>query len=120
MQMTSQEAFVETLRVQGVKLAFGIVGSAYMPGLDVFERAGIRFVDVAHEQGAAHMADGYTRVGGEIAVCIAQKRSGHHQLRDRGRRRLLEPHPDGGDHTGDRLQHPGSRRFSGDAPASLL
>ena len=76
MRMTSQEAFVETLRVHGVKLAFGIVGSAYMPGLDVFERAGIRFVDVAHEQGAAHMADGYTRAGGGIAVCIAQNGPG--------------------------------------------
>ncbi len=76
MQMTSQEAFVETLRINGVKIAFGIVGSAFMPGLDVFERAGIRFVDVAHEQGAAHMADGYTRAGGEIAVCIAQNGPG--------------------------------------------
>jgi sulfoacetaldehyde acetyltransferase len=76
MEMTSQEAFVETLRVQGVKIAFGIVGSAFMPGLDVFERAGIRFVDVAHEQGGAHMADGYTRSGGEIAVCIAQNGPG--------------------------------------------
>ncbi len=76
MKMTSQEAFVETLRVQGVKVAFGIVGSAFMPGLDVFERAGIRFVDVAHEQGAAHMADGYTRASGEIAVCIAQNGPG--------------------------------------------
>ena len=76
MQMTSQEAFVETLRVNGVKFAFGIVGSAFMPGLDVFERAGIRFVDVAHEQGAAHMADGYTRANGEIAACIAQNGPG--------------------------------------------
>ncbi len=76
MEMTSHEAFVETLRVQGVKVTFGIVGSAFMPGLDVFERAGIRFVDVAHEQGAAHMADGYTRAGGEIAVCIAQNGPG--------------------------------------------
>ena len=76
MEMTSQEAFVETLRVQGVKYAFGIVGSAFMPGLDVFERAGIRFIDVAHEQGAAHMADGYTRACGEIAVCIAQNGPG--------------------------------------------
>ncbi len=76
MKMTSQEAFVETLRVQGVKVAFGIVGSAFMPGLDVFEHAGIRFVDVAHEQGAAHMADGYTRASGEIAVCIAQNGPG--------------------------------------------
>jgi sulfoacetaldehyde acetyltransferase len=76
MEMTSHEAFVETLRVQGVKFAFGIVGSAFMPGLDVFERAGIRFVDVAHEQGAAHMADGYTRAGGGVAICIAQNGPG--------------------------------------------
>ena len=76
MKMTSQEALVETLRVQGVKVAFGIVGSAFMPGLDVFARAGIRFVDVAHEQGAAHMADGYTRASGEVAVCIAQNGPG--------------------------------------------
>jgi len=76
MEMTSQEAFVEALRVQGVKYAFGIVGSAFMPSLDVFERAGIRFVDVAHEQGAAHMADGYTRANGEVAVCIAQNGPG--------------------------------------------
>jgi len=76
MKMTSQEAFVEVLRVQGVKVAFGIVGSAFMPGLDVFGRAGIRFVDVAHEQGAAHMADGYTRASGEMAVCIAQNGPG--------------------------------------------
>ena len=72
MKMTSQEAFVETLRIQGVEVAFGIVGSAFMPGLDVFEAGGIRFVDVAHEQGGAHMADGYNRAGGGIAVCIAQ------------------------------------------------
>ena len=76
MEMTSHEAFVETLRVNGVKVAFGIVGSAFMPGLDIFERAGIRFVDVAHEQGAAHMADGYTRANGEVAVCIAQNGPG--------------------------------------------
>ena len=76
MKMTSQEAFVETLRIQGVKVAFGIVGSAFMPSLDVFERGGIRFVDVAHEQGAAHMADGYTRATGEVAVCIAQNGPG--------------------------------------------
>lgn len=76
MKMTSQEAFVEVLRVQGVKVAFGVVGSAYMPGLDLFERAGIRFVDVAHEQGAAHMADGYGRASGEMAVCLAQNGPG--------------------------------------------
>ena len=76
MKMTSQEAFVETLRVNGVKVAFGIVGSAFMPSLDAMKKAGIRFVDVGHEQGAAHMADGYNRAGGEIAVCIGQNGPG--------------------------------------------
>ncbi len=76
MRMTSQEAFVETLRINGVTHAFGIVGSSFMPGLDVFARAGIRFVDVAHEQGAAHMADGYSRAGGGMPVCIAQNGPG--------------------------------------------
>lgn len=76
MRMTSQEAFVETLRAQGVRVAFGIVGSAFMPALDLFPRAGIRFVDVAHEQGAGHMADGYARASGEVGVCIAQNGPG--------------------------------------------
>ena len=60
--MTSSEAFVEQLVAEGVTEVFGIVGSAYMDALDIFEPAGIRFVSVAHEQNAAHMADGYSRV----------------------------------------------------------
>ena len=60
--MTPSEAFVETLVAQGVKDVFGIVGSAFMDALDLFPAAGIRFVPTVHEQGAAHMADGYSRV----------------------------------------------------------
>src|SRR4051794_19966643 len=74
--MSSSEAFVETLAANGVKHVFGIVGSAYMDALDLFEPAGIRFVSVAHEQNAAHMADGYSRVGGKHGVCIAQNGPG--------------------------------------------
>ena len=75
-RMTSSEAFVETLVAHGVKHIFGIVGSAYMDALDIFEPAGIRFISVAHEQGAAHMADGYSRVSGRQGVCIAQNGPG--------------------------------------------
>lgn len=75
-RMTSSEAFVETLVAHGVKHIFGIVGSAYMDALDLFEPAGIRFISVAHEQGAAHMADGYSRVSGRQGVCIAQNGPG--------------------------------------------
>ncbi len=74
--MTPSEAFVETLVAQGVKDTFGIVGSAYMDAHDLFPLAGIRFVSVAHEQNAAHMADGYARVTGKHGVCVAQNGPG--------------------------------------------
>lgn len=75
-RMTPSEAFVETLVANGVEQVFGIVGSAYMDALDIFEAAGIRFIPTAHEQGAAHMADGYARVTGKHGVCIAQNGPG--------------------------------------------
>ena len=75
-RMTPSEAIVEVLVRQGVTDVFGIVGSAYMDALDLFPSAGIRFVSVAHEQGAAHMADGYARVSGRTGMCIAQNGPG--------------------------------------------
>ncbi len=74
--MSPSEAFVETMVAQGVKDVFGIVGSAYMDALDLFPAAGIRFIPVAHEQGAAHAADGYSRVSGKVGVCIGQNGPG--------------------------------------------
>jgi sulfoacetaldehyde acetyltransferase len=74
--MTPSEALVETMAANGVTEVFGIVGSAYMDALDIFPAAGIRFIPVAHEQGAAHMADGYARASGRHGVCIAQNGPG--------------------------------------------
>jgi len=75
-KMTPSEALVETLVAEGVQYVFGIVGSAYMDALDLFPAAGIRFVSVAHEQAAAHAADGLARVTGRPQVCIAQNGPG--------------------------------------------
>jgi sulfoacetaldehyde acetyltransferase len=75
-RMTPSEAFVETMLAHGVTDVFGIVGSAYMDALDLFPTAGIRFISVAHEQNAAHMADGYARVSGRHGVCIGQNGPG--------------------------------------------
>merc|ERR1719309_32659 len=75
-QMTSSEAFTETLVANGTKNIFGIVGSAFMDALDIFPAAGIRFVSVQHEQNAVHMADGYARVTNKPGVCIAQNGPG--------------------------------------------
>ena len=75
-RMTPSEAFVETLVAHGVTDVFGIVGSAFMDALDIFPAAGIRFIPTVHEQGAGHMADGYSRVSGRHGVCIAQNGPG--------------------------------------------
>ncbi|MEM7084157.1 MAG: sulfoacetaldehyde acetyltransferase [Pseudomonadota bacterium] len=74
--MTPSEAFVETMVAHGVKDIFGIMGSAFMDAMDIFEPAGIRFIPVVHEQGAAHMADGYSRVSGRHGVVISQNGPG--------------------------------------------
>lgn len=74
--MTPSEAFVETLRAEGVTLVPGIVGSAFMDALDLFSAAGIRFFPVAHEQNAAHMADGWARMSGRPTAIVAQNGPG--------------------------------------------
>ncbi|GAA4838479.1 sulfoacetaldehyde acetyltransferase [Saccharopolyspora rosea] len=75
-KMTPSEAFVETMVAHGVTDIFGIMGSAFMDAMDIFAPAGIRLVPVVHEQGAAHMADGYSRVSGRHGVVIGQNGPG--------------------------------------------
>ncbi len=75
-RMTPSEAFVETLVANGVTDMFGIMGSAFMDAMDIFAPAGIRLIPVVHEQGGAHMADGYARVSGRHGVVIGQNGPG--------------------------------------------
>jgi len=75
-RMMASEAMVETMVRQKVNTIFGIVGSAFMDALDLFPEAGIRFLAVQHEQNAAHMADGYSRISGKHGVCTAQNGPG--------------------------------------------
>jgi sulfoacetaldehyde acetyltransferase len=75
-KMTPSEALVETLVAEQVDKVFGIVGSAFMDALDLFPDAGIRFIPVAHEQAAAHAADGMARITGRPQACIAQNGPG--------------------------------------------
>jgi sulfoacetaldehyde acetyltransferase len=75
-KMTTEEAFVKVLQMQGIEHSFGIIGSAFMPISDLFPKAGITFWDVAHESNGGLIADGYTRSTGKIAMCIAQNGPG--------------------------------------------
>lgn len=75
-KMTPSEAFVETMAANGVTDIFGIMGSAFMDAMDIFAPAGIRLIPVVHEQGAGHMADGFSRVSGRHGVVIGQNGPG--------------------------------------------
>ncbi len=74
--MTTEEAFIKVLQMHGIKHAFGIIGSAFMPISDLFPKADITFWDVAHESNGGLICDGYTRSTGKIAMCIAQNGPG--------------------------------------------
>ena len=63
----------ESMLNEGVDVVFGLPGGATLPIYDALakNRYPIRHVLVTHEQGAAHMADGYARASGRVGVCLA-------------------------------------------------
>src|ERR671925_108882 len=70
--MNGAQILLECLRREGVDLIFGYPGGVVLPLYDRFpEFPEIRHVLVRHEQGAAHMADGYARASGKVGVCLA-------------------------------------------------
>jgi len=70
--MKGAKILVECLRREGVQVAFGIPGGANLPTFDaLYQEPSIKVVLTVHEQGAAHMADGYARATGKVGVCLA-------------------------------------------------
>jgi acetolactate synthase-1/2/3 large subunit len=63
----------ESLMREKVEVVFGLPGGATLPIYDALAKYQypIRHVLVTHEQGAAHMADGYARATGRVGVCLA-------------------------------------------------
>jgi acetolactate synthase-1/2/3 large subunit len=70
-RMSGAQILWEVLAREGVEVVFGYPGGAIMPAYDVLPASRIHHVLVRHEQGAAHMADGYARASGKVGVCIA-------------------------------------------------
>ena len=64
--MTGGEALAKSLYRHGVRVVFGVPGVQLYHAMDaLYGEPGIRFVTTRHEQGAAYMAYGYSRAGGE-------------------------------------------------------
>ncbi len=65
------EILPQALVDEGVKVIFGLPGGANLPIYQHLPGSPIRHILVRHEQGAAHMADGYARTSGQVGVCLA-------------------------------------------------
>ncbi len=71
MQRTGAQIVWECLVKEGVETVFGYPGGAILPTYDAMLDYPVRHVLVRHEQGAAHMADGFARASGRVGVAIA-------------------------------------------------
>ena len=70
-RLTGAQILWESLVREGVTCVFGYPGGAILPAYDAMLDYPIRHILVRHEQGAAHMADGYARATGQVGVAIA-------------------------------------------------
>lgn len=70
--ITGAEALMRSLEHEGVKTIFGYPGGSIMPVFDALydHRQTLNHILVRHEQGAAHAAQGFARVSGQVGVCL--------------------------------------------------
>jgi len=71
-KMDGATAIIKTLEKHGVEYIFGYSGGAAIPLFDaiVTSKTKIKLILVRHEQGAAHIADGYARASGKPGVVL--------------------------------------------------
>jgi acetolactate synthase-1/2/3 large subunit len=62
---------MESLKAEGVENIFGIPGGANLPTYDALVDAGFRHIQVRHEQGGGHAAEGYAKASGRVGVAFA-------------------------------------------------
>jgi acetolactate synthase I/II/III large subunit len=70
MQVTGAQAVMKSLEALGVEVVFGYPGGAILPAYDPLVDSPVRHILVRHEQGAAHMAEGYAHATGKVGVCM--------------------------------------------------
>ncbi len=69
--LSGADAVLKALKKEETEIIFGYPGGATLPIYDNLEKYGIRHILCRHEQGGAHMADGYARATGKAGVCMA-------------------------------------------------
>jgi acetolactate synthase-1/2/3 large subunit len=69
--MRAADALCEALKAEDVKHVFGIPGGANLPTYDALYDAEITHIQVRHEQGGGHAAEGYAKASGRVGVALA-------------------------------------------------
>ena len=70
--LTGGQAAVRSLKKEGVKHVFGLIGSATMEMFDaLYHEKKIKFIGVRDERTGTHMADGYARASNQPGIIIA-------------------------------------------------
>src|SRR3954449_11814374 len=69
--MRAADTLMESLKAEGVKEVFGIPGGANLPTYDAMVDAEFNHVQVRHEQGGGHAAEGYAKASGKVGVAFA-------------------------------------------------
>jgi len=67
---TGAQALHDVLVELGVEVLFGYPGGAILPTFDVLYKTPLKFYLTRHEQGAGHMADGYSRATGKVGTAL--------------------------------------------------
>lgn len=82
MELNGSQIVLEVLKEQGVDTIFGYPGGTILNIFDELYKYGNTFNHIltAHEQGAAHAADGYSRATGKVGVCFATSGPGSTNL----------------------------------------
>src|SRR6185312_14072215 len=73
MSQNASDIMIDTLHKWGVRVVFGIPGDGINGIIEAFRKRekDIKFVQVRHEEGAAFAATAYSKLTGNLGVCVA-------------------------------------------------
>jgi acetolactate synthase-1/2/3 large subunit len=70
-EITVGELLAKCLQAEGIEMMFGIIDGAHIPFSQHMSSYGIRHINCRHEEGAVHLAEGYSRTSRKPSVVIA-------------------------------------------------
>ncbi|MDR3354714.1 MAG: acetolactate synthase large subunit, partial [Synergistaceae bacterium] len=70
-ELSGSQILAKSLWDEGVRTIFGLPGGQVIPIYDALYDSPIKHVLMRHEQAAAHAADGFSRAGDGVGVCLA-------------------------------------------------